>query len=293
LTSENKLQPVISPTALGDYEIIKQRAGFHSVRHIPSGEIMHSVNEPVSEAVSLYVNQAGLGTQLAAARESGLVLWDAGMGAGTNAMSAIIECEKLYAQKSYSRGIRIISFENDLDPLRLAVMNKEIFPHVNHQAPEKILAHGIWRSSHFPIEWVLLEGDFSVKLGTAPAPDIIFYDLFSTITNASMWRLNHFRKIFTRCAGRSSVLITYTVSTAARAALLAAGFYVGYGAAAGPKSRTTIALSSPDSRIYEIELLDREWLGRFSRSTARYSADSGEDEQMEIVSLVNAHPQFR
>ena len=60
-------------------------------------------------------------------------------------------------------------------------------------------------------------------------PDLIFYDMFSSKTHGEQWTLEIFRRLFDACAGRATELFTYTRSTAARAALLAAGFFVAKG----------------------------------------------------------------
>ena len=74
-------------------------------------------------------------------------------------------------------------------------------------------------------------------------PDLIFYDMFSSQTHREQWTIEIFRRLFAACAGRAAELFTYTHSTAARAALLAAGFYVAKGRPAGAKEETTIALT--------------------------------------------------
>jgi queuine tRNA-ribosyltransferase len=90
--------------------------------------------------------------------------------------------------------------------------------------------------------------------------------------------------------------LTYSHSTAARAALLAAGFYVAKGRSAGAKAETTIAftpaaLGSPFVRSYE--LLAAEWVGRWHRSQAKFPAEIGTEERSAFEQLIEAHDQFR
>jgi Protein of unknown function (DUF752). len=80
-------------------------------------------------------------------------------------------------------------------------------------------------------------------MNRAPAPEIIFYDMFSTKTSSRLWATRTFRKIFEVCADRAVELFTYTCSTSNRAAFLAAGFFVAKGRNAGDKTETTIALT--------------------------------------------------
>ncbi|MEO6567489.1 MAG: tRNA guanosine(34) transglycosylase Tgt, partial [Opitutaceae bacterium] len=139
---------------LGDYEIHPAPGGFNSVRQISSGEVMHSVNRPEEEANRLYVEQSCLATRLVVFRPAStngvvrsgaerapsfatppaalvtdggspadeLVIWDVGLGAATNAM-AVLRCfERCQAEQGEGalRRLRLVSFECDLDPLRLA-----------------------------------------------------------------------------------------------------------------------------------------------------------------------------
>jgi queuine tRNA-ribosyltransferase len=227
---------------LGDYEVHKAWEGFASIRQVSSGEIMHARTLPMDEARQLYVEQSFLGKRLRenAQGQGPLVIWDVGLGAGANAMAAI-ECFEGIAG---ARPLRIVSFENDLDSLRLALRQKEDFPYLRTDAVDAILADGRWHSQDpAGLSWTLLPGDFFQTMSHASAPDLIFYDMFSTKTSAHLWTLGVFRKLFAACAGRAAELFTYTCSTANRAALLAAGFHLARGRNAGEKIETTIALT--------------------------------------------------
>jgi len=72
---------------LGNYEIIMQRSGFYSMRDKSSGEIMHSVSEPMTESRELYVKQLKPEKELLLPTDEELVVWDVGLGAA--AMLAI------------------------------------------------------------------------------------------------------------------------------------------------------------------------------------------------------------
>ena len=245
---------------LGDYEIVKQDAGFHSIRHIKSGEIMHSVTDPIIEAKALYITQSEIPRMLDLIAEDELVIWDVGLGAGTNAMAAVFECEKIYAENNFQKGIRIISFEKDLDSLRLTVKNPSLFHHVRHSAPASILKNGSWRSEKYNIEWTLIEGDFLEHFEEIQKPHCIFYDPFSLNTDGPLWSYNIFKRIYNHCGNRPAKLFTYSSSTMVRGALLAAGFYTGSGAGTGPKTETTAAFTSPEAVNSGIKLLGEDWL---------------------------------
>jgi queuine tRNA-ribosyltransferase len=294
---------------LGDYEVLPDVRGgdFASIRQISSGEVMHSVSDPMEEARRLYVEQAGLAALLApAAGERALVVWDVGLGAATNAMAGLACWEAvLAAAPQPPRPLRLVSFERDLDPLRLAVRNAARFPHLHHPGPASLLRSGRWEHPA-GLEWELREGDFMERRNGAPRPDLVWYDPFSFKTDGPLWQLDTFRRLAAGwregAADQSDELrlFTYTASTAVRAALLAAGFWVARGEPTGPKSETTIAvLPAPGRRPGAgrdgwpaLDLLGPEWLGRWERSSAPWPADLPAGDQADFAGLVRQHPQF-
>lgn len=276
--------------SLGHYEIHKAWEGFASIRHIHSGEIMHARTPPMEEARRLYTDQARLSERL---RESGepLVIWDVGLGAGANAMAAI----GCYEENSQPvRDLHIVSFENDLDSLRLAFRNSDQFPYLRHGGPAGILKDGSWQSKNHPgLGWTLIPGNFLEVMDTVPLPpDFIFYDMFSGKTNAEAWTMNAFHRLFAVCKGRPVELFTYTCSTASRVAMLAAGFYAAQGLSTGDKTETTIALTA-DAVGPHHKLLGADWLARWHRSTARFPADIPMDDHSSWENVILQHPQFQ
>ena len=279
---------------LGNYEVIRQEGGFHSVRDMRSGEVMHSVNDPSVESRALYIDQIDLESALADTDLNPFVIWDVGLGAGTNAMTAVAESEAVRVRNSRAcRPLHLISFENDLDSFRLAMTNPSLFPFMRHEAPEHCLADGHWHSSDGMLRWTLLEGDFISLLDLAEVPDCIFYDMYSAAANEWLWSADVFTRIFHRCASKDTRLITYSSSTQIRSALLAAGFFVGYGAGSGPRTDTTIAFNSRKAIDSRITLLGDEWLSRWNRSSARTAKSISDTERADIESRVRNHPQFR
>ena len=113
---------------LGDYEVITRPEGFRSIRHISSGEVMHSVTDPATESRTLYLNQSGLEQKISPHSAAHFVLWDVGLGAATNAMTTMLQFEKWCSQIPNQCSLEIISFENDLDSLKLSVQNASLFP---------------------------------------------------------------------------------------------------------------------------------------------------------------------
>lgn len=287
----------------GDYEIVRNQQGFYSIRQISSGEVMHSVNRPSDEAQALYIAQSRLTERLWLRPEGRdgkleeLVIWDVGLGAASNAMAAVTCFEAQVAREGADavRPLQIISFERDLDPLLLATKKSGRFPHLQHAAPAALLGAGRWVHASGRLTWELVHGDFLAHLGTAAAPDLIFYDPFSAKTDAGLWTPAVFAQIQKRCAGRAVELFTYSASTAVRAALLSAGFYVAEGVGTGPKESTTIAFTAERGGAngrFAGQLLGAGWLARWRRSEAKFPAGLTEDEQREFRARIESHPQF-
>ncbi|MDQ6622614.1 MAG: tRNA guanosine(34) transglycosylase Tgt [Verrucomicrobiota bacterium] len=285
-------------TQLGAYEIHIAREGFASIRHTASGEIMHSRTEPMEEARRLYIEQSHLAQRLTETADP-LVIWDVGLGAAANAMAAL----RCYEQTAILpigqiRPMRLISFENDLDSLRLAFQRNDLFQYLRHSAPAALLESGHWQSKeHAGLSWQLVLGDFPASMAEASAaPDLIFYDMFSSKTSAPQWTLDTFAQLFAACDGRAVELFTYTCSTAARVAFLAAGFYVARGRNAGEKEETTIALTPLALQRHHaqpLELLSSQWLGRWHRSGAKFPSEMPPADQPSFERLILAHQQFQ
>ena len=258
---------------------------------------MHMRTPPMEEAHSLYVEQSQLAQRLRLPKTEPLVIWDVGLGAAANAMAAV-QCYETEASLGAVRQLCLISFENDLDSLRLALRHHDKFPYLRHGGPPGILEKGEWQSrQHAGLRWQLVKGDFFETMQRAPLPpDLIFYDMFSSRTHGEQWTIAIFQRLYAACAGRAAELFTYTHSTSARAALLAAGFFVAKGRSAGRQEETTIALTpavlgSPFSRSYE--LLAAEWVGRWNRSRAKFPAEISLDQRSAFEEQILRHEQFR
>lgn len=289
-------KPVKKP-ARGEYEIHTAREGFASILHVPSGEIMHSRTPPMDEAMRLYIEQSFLAERVRPeVSAEPLVIWDVGLGAAANAMAAI-RCYESQALTGPVRPMHIISFENDLDSLRLAFEYNERFTYLRHSGPAWLLRKGHWQSrEHEGLSWTLIEGNFQETMAqAADKPEVIFYDMFSGKTNGDQWTLEAFRRLAEACRGKGAELFTYTVSTASRAALLVSGFHVAKGRSTGDKVETTIAFTPEASDSFftaRHEMLGSDWLGKWHRSAARIPAWLPVDQQAEFERALLAHPQF-
>ena len=243
-----------------EFELVRLRNGTFSVRSLADRETFHPVAGPIAEAEALYVRQLRLVER--AAQE--LVVWDVGLGAGGNALTAIRQLAGTNAR------LHIVSFDRSAAALRFALQHAvELeFPAGFETEISQLLAARAVEFSRGPlrVRWELQLGDFPSRIATAsrdsglPAPGAIFFDAFSPARNPEMWTLTLFQNLF-RCLDPQipCSLATFSRSTAVRVALLLAGFFTGVGEPVTGKEETTIAASS-------LELiarpLDSKWLAR-------------------------------
>ncbi|MEZ4403042.1 MAG: tRNA guanosine(34) transglycosylase Tgt [Kofleriaceae bacterium] len=272
-------------TARGAFALHPGADGKASIRHVASGEIMHSVNDPDMEAHRLYVAPS---PAIAANRAGApLVVWDVGLGAGHNAMALVAAL----ADAPGHGPVELVSFERDLDALRLALAHPAAFPHLRHPGPHRLAAMASFAAPG--LRWTLVTGDVLDHVAAQPAPDVVWWDPFSAKVDDAMWTLAAFTRLAATLTRRCE-LYTYSRSTAVRTALLATGFHVARGAATGPKPETTIALWQPtDEDRARFELLDGAWLAQRARSTAAYPSDATTPAARAAVDRALAtHPQF-
>src|SRR5205085_1334543 len=125
------------------YELVTLKNGARSVRSVNDGEIFHPVAGPIAEAETLYVRQLRLRERIEQWGTSGVtpktspapvgetpsgasgtvalpgefVIWDVGLGAGGNALTAMRQLTDIAAE------LRIVSFDRTLEALRFAVQH--------------------------------------------------------------------------------------------------------------------------------------------------------------------------
>ncbi|MCX6945686.1 MAG: tRNA guanosine(34) transglycosylase Tgt [Opitutales bacterium] len=284
---------------LGDYEVVTSPQGFANIRQRSSGEVMHAVSRPSDEAQALYVEQSRLAERLRAQPDDTdeLVVWDVGLGAAANAMAALQCGEQTLDREGAAavRPLRLVSFELDLDPLRLALRFASHFPSLHHGAPHALLESGRWAHASGRLHWQLHHGDFLGFLESSPAPDLIFYDPFSAKTDTGLWTPAVFARIFQHGRPKPAELYTYSAATAVRVALLTAGFFVAEGVGTGPKATTTVAYTrrpgaaAPAGRP---RLLGAEWLARWRRSDSKFPPGLADSDKPAFAQRLEAHPQF-
>ncbi len=294
----------LATATLGDYEVHTSPHGHASIRQKSSGEIMHSVSDPTDEANRLYIAQSALAARLRSsptnenATPAPLVIWDVGLGAATNAMAALACFENTLAENPTApiRPVHLISFERDLDPLRLAARDPGRFHHLRHGAPQQLLKSESWAHPSGLFRWELRTGDFLETFRTAPAPAHLYYDPFSYKTDSALWTAEVFALLHTHCGETPAELYTYSASTAVRLALLTAGWHVAAGVGTGPKTETTLAFTTANAHAAHPlapPLLGKTWLARWHRSHAKFPAALDTADHAAFAARIEAHPQFQ
>jgi queuine tRNA-ribosyltransferase len=264
------------------YELVTT-AGGPAVRDTDVGEIMHPVVGAAAESEQLYVAQSCLAARLA---EEGppLVVFDVGLGAGSNALAALRAAR---AQPRGGRGLEVVSFERDLGAFRFAASDGPAerlgLAAEDLGAMRALVETG--RHEEQRVLWRLVAGDALKTLPAEPSlADVVFWDPYSPRQDDALWTVAAFATLRARCGPRATVF-TYSTATAVRSALLLAGFFVGIGDPSGPKAGTTAAaVDLGDVR----RPLDLRWLERLARSSAAFSADAPAD----ALGQIRAHPQF-
>lgn len=277
------------------YRLVRLANGTHSIRAMAEGETFHPVIGPEAEAEALYVKQLDLRGRMAG-RRGEFVIWDVGLGAAANTLTA------LRATRDLAGETRVISFDRTVEPLRFALAQAGELPFLRgyEAQAEALAAAGAveFEDGARRVRWEWRPGDFPVLMRegrTAPGPDVIMFDAFSPAKNPAMWTAPLFRDLFRRLdAARPCAMPTYSRSTMLRVTLLLAGFHVGAGHATGEKEETTIAANDP---ALLREPLGRAWLERARRSRSAEPLWEAAYRQAplraETWEALRGHPQFR
>jgi queuine tRNA-ribosyltransferase len=268
------------------HEVVTTRGGARAVRSLEAGEVMHPGVGPLVEAERLYVRQSRLGARLREPGRDRLVVFDVGLGAGSNALAARAESEA--APAAGAARLELISFERDLGALELALDHGAAFGLVNESAAaaRALLGRGVHESAR--TTWRLEPGDVLEALARQQASpaDIIFWDPFSPRANPGLWTIAAFSAA-RRAAGPRCTLFTYSASTATRVAMLLAGWAVGAGDGTGDKAETTAAAVD----VADLERpLDRRWSTRLARPDVPLPSDAPADAAVRAAAALQFSP---
>lgn len=257
---------------MSDHEVVTTRSGALAMRDRITGQVMHPVIGPLAEAEALYVGPSGLAGRLLAPASEPLVLFDVGIGAGSNAVAAWRASEA----RATGRPLEIVSFDRTAAALALALEPEHAaafgLDGTAGAAARALVADG--RHVAPRTTWRLVLGELPGSLSEATrAADVVFWDPYSPNANPELWSVAAFSALRSCSAGRATVH-TYSAATATRAAMLLAGFAVGAGPSTGTMGQTTIAAVDPADLARP---LDRRWLDRLRRSSAPLPDDAPAD----------------
>lgn len=215
-------------------------------------------------------------------------VWDVGLGAGGVA-AALLE-------RLRGREADLVSFDHSTGLLEAVLGEAESFPHLG------VLPVEVWRRRLNPgmialggCRWTLVVGDITETMPNwaAPPPDLVMYDMHSPRAQPELWSLEFWQRRAAEWAQSGVLVALHSRSTAVRATLLLAGFYVGSGTALGGKEETTLVAMSP-GRIFRP--LDRRWLQRLERSSSgspiRGRGFVPRPADKEDLARISRHPQF-
>lgn len=267
-------------------EVVVTSSGARAILDRCTGEVMHPVVGPLVEAERLYVGPSRLAQRLVELATDPLVLLDVGLGAGSNAAAALRAAQ---AAPLHSRRLSIVSFDRSTVALELSIGEGHPadfgFDDARREAAQTLLRQG--QSATPRAQWRLRLGELPESLSREPeaAADIVFWDPFSPLANPKLWDLGAFTALRRACRAGATVH-TYSGATRVRAALLLAGFSVGFGEAIRPGREATVAALDPAALERP---LGHPWLERLQRSSAPFPVDAPRD----ALERIQALPQFR
>ncbi|MBK6462303.1 MAG: methyltransferase [Myxococcales bacterium] len=273
-----------------DCEVVLARSGATAIRDRVTGEIMHP-RGPDVETAEVYLGPSRLAERLATGGEGPLVLFDVGLGAGSNALAAWRLSESRPRGPGAGRPLDIVSFEHDLSALALALDERHRAAFGLTDARAHGAASALARDGHheaYRTRWRLCLGDLREALEAEPAgsADVVFWDPFSREVTPELWTVACLRAARRVCRD-GCTLHTYSAATATRSGLVLAGFAVGADGARGESTSAAVHASDLASP------LDARWLLRLSRSGAPFPTDVAPEAHEAALEAVRAAPQFR
>jgi queuine tRNA-ribosyltransferase len=235
------------------------------------------------------------------------VIYDVGLGIAANSLAVLEHLGQSQTASAspwidrVSPRIEMISFETELDGIKRALQRPELFPFLerNQEIVRTLLEQSVWTgqlASGIHFNWELKLGDFRTRLSQCPKADLFFFDLYSPKSLPELWSYQTFQLLAEKCHQpknsldlRETALITYSASTAVRAALLLNGFYVGKGKSTAGKKETTLATTRRNSLENP---LSKDWLDHWQRSSQPLPRDLAEpsnpEKKEQILSQLRA-----
>ena len=251
-----------------------------------TGEVMHPEVGPLVEVERLYISPSKLAERLCSAQREPLVVLDAGLGAGSNAIAAWRMAREAGER---TRQLELISIDRTVAALELALEPEHAaafgFDEDAVAAARTLLSAHRHASTH--TDWRLQLGELVSELQrvAADSVDVVFWDPYSPRADPTLWSLQTFSALRRVCRAGATVH-TYSGATATRTALLLAGFAVGYGPSAGDKQRRSTVAAEHHAHL--TQPLDKSWLDGLRPSPNSWPIDAPSD----ALARLKQHPQF-
>lgn len=164
------------PVKIGDYELHADEDERVTIRHAVTQVLIATETEPQDPLHPLWAKRTQLARRLRLTDGANpeeaetLIVWDQGLGAAAEAIAAILVYEE-EAAKGPVRPLHLVSFAEDLSPLRLALTHKKHFPYLRHGAADTLLHRGAWKSRYRAgLSWTLISGTDTAEPGEVPGP---------------------------------------------------------------------------------------------------------------------------
>lgn len=273
------------------YTIEKLDNGVISFRHIQSGEILHGSVGPEKEARELYIEASGLSE----CHKTAVTIYDVGTGCAAQLLALL----DFLMENCFIRNLKVFSFDLEKDGIAAVLAAQDTFPAAHRH---RLFLQKALESSQFQwkfengsrLEWNFIEGDFRETLARMKddnneKADFIFYDFFSPASHPWLWTYELFTVLKAQ-SNSDTCFVTYSSATCVKAALLAAGWYVGTTIASGKKARSIFAATSLN---HVRAPLPAKFISTFRMSDKPFCDAETQKTKAIISEKINEHPQFK
>jgi queuine tRNA-ribosyltransferase len=140
-----------------------------AIRHTPSGRTI-----PTTPHIDFAVESRLIQHLRQPAEAPPLIVWDTHLEAAASALAVILLYEA-EAGRGPVRPLHLVSFSDDLSPLRLALHHKRHFPHLRHGAADTLVLRDAWESRYCPgLKWTLVHGSSEMsQVQASGPPDVV------------------------------------------------------------------------------------------------------------------------
>jgi tRNA U34 5-methylaminomethyl-2-thiouridine-forming methyltransferase MnmC len=273
------------------YAIEKLDNGVVSFRHIQSGEILHGSVGPEKEARELYIEASGLSRS----NKSTVTVFEVGTGCAAQLLALL----DFMSEKHNIQHLNVFSFDLEKDGIAAVLSASDTFPaaHRHRDFLENALqySHFVWNFENGNrLNWSFVEGDFretlsNLNIENNETADFIFYDFFSPANHPWLWTYELFTTL-KKYSNEDTCFVTYSSATCVKAALLAAGWFVGTTIASGKKAKSIFAANS----LSNVKTpLPGKFISTFKASHKPFCGAETQESKKTISEKLEEHPQFK